>query len=224
MQLVTAIAFTFLFSLHAFADDDDLWKWTADLEWIKNVWTIESPAFARNGNATDPLSSTNLVFQLYYHKWEECNSSVSASADSASSQDPKLCGIDLETSRISARCSLFDDGQIGEKPNPEPWPKSLWHPCGGRWVIAAKDARCKGLNLTEKARGVRGCQYDGRREEDQSERPWIRWRIVTFDEGPVPIINGSKDASKRFQGMTVEIVNGQRLVYNFSYSLHVLIG
>jgi hypothetical protein len=90
-------------------------------------------------------------------------------------------------------------------------------------VTRIKDEKCKGLNLTEKFQGVRGCQYDGRRAEDQSERPWIRWRIVTFDESPVPTINGSRDASKRFQGMTVEIVNGQRLVYNFVYNLHALI-
>ena len=124
MQLVTATAFAFLFSLHA-GTDDDIWKWSADLEWIKNKWTLESPVFGRSCNATDPLSSTNISFKLFYHKWEACNPSASTPAGSSSPPDPRLCGIDLEASRILVRCSLYDDGRIGEKPNTKPMAKVI---------------------------------------------------------------------------------------------------
>lgn len=53
--------------------------------------------------------------------------------------------------------------------------------------------------------------------DEESERPWIKWRVLRLDEPKGPWTNGTKpgytiDPSIPFRSITLEIVNGQRSV------------
>jgi hypothetical protein len=211
MQLfiVATLAFLMPSYLHAYSDNPS----NPSLDWMKDKWTIESPRFTRFGNATAILSSTGLEFKLYYNKWGACNRSARVPAASSSPLDPELCGLDFDASEVAVRCSLNDDGMLGDKYPPIPWPKTLWRPCVGRWLPKIRDERCKGLNLTQKIAGVGGCKFRGPLEEDRSERPWLRWRIAAFDEGAASTVDLNGISSTYFRSMTVEMINGQRSVY-----------
>jgi hypothetical protein len=110
MQLLIITAFTLSFPSHVHASDNPS---NTSLEWIKNKWTIGSPAFTRIGQYRNPLSSTAIGFKLYYHKWNACKIPAPA--------DPELCGLDLEASKKFIRCSLHDESELGG--GPTPWPK-----------------------------------------------------------------------------------------------------
>jgi hypothetical protein len=116
-----------------------------------------------------------------------------------------------QRSQSGAPCRMT--ASLAIKTLPIPWPKGIWRPCVGRWLPQVRDERCRGLNLTQKIAGVGGCKYRGPLVEDQSERPWLRWRIATFDEGPAPTVDIKGNSSTYFRSMTVEIVNGQRSVH-----------
>jgi hypothetical protein len=48
--------------------------------------------------------------------------------------------------------------------------------------------------------------------KNPSDREWLKWRVVNFDEPPNPTTNAVSDPSKPFRSLTVEIAVGQRLV------------
>jgi hypothetical protein len=196
MHLLTITAIAFMFSCHALAANN-----YTNLTWVKNTWTIESPQFSHKADTIDPIASTNLGFKLYYHKWNACNTSSPAVVGSTAPPDPELCGLDLWTSEYWADCSSRFDAQ----------PNALWHACQGRYKPKTRDDRCIGLVWYNM--GSNGCRNDPNREEDVSEREWVRWRIIKVDESKLPPKNASyRDPWEFYRSMTVEVVNGQRLV------------
>jgi hypothetical protein len=112
----------------------------------------------RLGNDSEPVSTTHVGFDLYYHKWGACN--TLASALSGSSARPELCGLDLESSNLSARRSMYYDGEGGVRSGKVPHPKTHWWPCQGRWKPPIKKPEiCEGLTYTEMQAGVNGCNF-----------------------------------------------------------------
>jgi hypothetical protein len=210
MQLSTFLNFALLFASRSHANGYSL---NSSLEWVKNKWTIENPEFTRLGNESDLVSSTSVAFQIWYHKWEACNTSTRGSTTASPQQDPDLCGLDLDTSYLPARCSLYYDGQLGAPQGqwPKPYPKTLWRTCQGRWKLTIKEAEsCKGTPYGQRLSGAGPCGYDStHRAEDESERLWIKWRVIAFEEG-LKLVNESKSSPwNSFKSITVEVVNGQ---------------
>jgi hypothetical protein len=151
----------------------------------------------RLGNESDPVSTTHVGFDLYYHKWAPCSTSGSPP------RDPGLCGLDLDTSNAPARCGMYYDGEGGAASGEVPHPRTLWRPCQGRWMQPTKEPeKCKGLSYQQRVAGVNGCHYIlVPNVEHQSERPWIRWRVAAFDAG--------RDPALGFKSITIELANGQ---------------
>jgi hypothetical protein len=204
MQILMAAAVAFLFPLHACANAG---YWNSSMKWVKDKWTVESVSFTRLGNISDPKQSFNTGFELYYHEWTACNASAPA-AGSSFSPDPGLRGLDLETSKIGVRCSLYNDGPFGEQ-FPIPYPETFWRLCQGRWK---EKKNCKGKAYAEVLNETGDCVYGHSMEEDMSGQPWIRWRAAAIDETPMSIADRITDPSKAFRSIRFELVNGQRLV------------
>jgi hypothetical protein len=220
MHLVKHSTFAFLFFTQACVADDSP---QSRLQWVNDKWLISNPAFMRLGNESDPVSTTHIGFDLYYHKWGPSNTFASGSSGGP---NPELCGLDFESSNLSSRCSMYYDGEHGVRAGTIPHPKTWWRPCQGRWIPPVKMPKnCEGLTYDQMQARVNGCIFvSATNVEDLSERPWIKWRVATFesrDSSTLAHVEGKPWST--FKSMVVEVVNGQRQVYRRDVQVSVFL-
>jgi hypothetical protein len=209
--MITAVAF--LFSLHSRADDNPS---NATLEWAKNRWMIKTLEFSRwrGENITDPFPSLSGHFCFYYNKMGPCNTSTLAAIGPSSRLDPELCGIDLETSKIPTLCRMCNTrpGQTSLLGGKMVSLRPSWLGCSGRNLGRYFESEeCKGKTQSEKLKGVEGCIYKYV-DEGESERPWVKWRVVAFNQGFSLFLDSYNNPSNLFRSIVYEIVVGQRFV------------
>jgi hypothetical protein len=212
MHLFKHFTFALLFFLQACVADDGP---KSPLQWVNNKWLIHNPAFMRLGNEIDAVSTTHVGFDLYYHKWAACNTLASAPTGSSGRPNPELCGLDLESSNLSSRCGMYYDSEGGVRAGLVPHPKTLWRPCQGRWKPPFKKPKiCEGLTYAEMQARVNGCNFmPSSNVEDQSERPWTKWRVAAFDSrGSNTVADVENKPWSTFKSIVIEVVNGQRQV------------
>jgi hypothetical protein len=201
--------FAFLLFTQACVADDGP---KSPLHWVDDKWLIRNPAFMRLGNESDPVSTTHVGFDLFYHQWGPCNTIVSGSSGRP---NPGLCGLDFGISNLSSRCSMYYDKEGGVWAGLVAHPKTLWRPCQGRWIPPVKMPKnCEGLTYQQMQAKVNGCNFvSASNVEDLSERPWIKWRVAAFESRDSNILAEVEDKPwSRFKSIVVEVVNGQRQV------------
>jgi hypothetical protein len=172
------------------------------MDLLRDTWKIEALSFSRakrEGNRT--VDFLDVHFNLYHPKFEECsllemspNGSYRDNnwASAAEFQDPNFC-VDWQKSRDVANCNSNGTS-------------TLWRPCSGRRLISP------GCSNQVPVIPSSDCPVG----EDESERPWVKWRAVNLDE---PEYSESKeirdgwivDQSRPFRSLAIEIVSGQRL-------------
>jgi hypothetical protein len=177
----------------------------------RNTWMVETLRFNRYRRKENrSVDQIDVKFDLYHPKFEPCTrvegpelgfyrgGNNDGWGQGAELQDPEFCA-DWRKSQNRVSC--------------ENGTNTLWRPCSGRRTINSSCGNDTGLiSLLPQS----GCT-NATEQDDVSERPWVKWRVLSLDEpkdiGPNKTRAGwTADPSIPFHSLEIEIANGQRLV------------
>jgi hypothetical protein len=177
---------------------------------FRNTWRIEALNFNRNFShyRDGSKSPLDVHFRLYHPKFEPCTITEKPQAGylrgdqygwAAEFQDPEFC-MDWKMSNRAVICDFNGTD-------------SLWRPCSGRHTITSSCG-----NMTEPINlGLGSGCTNFTESEDESERPWVKWSVLSLDEPNDPGPNKTQygwtvDPARPFHSITIKIISGQRLV------------